>query len=73
MCINCDSPPNIHYPVQPRSIFYPPVLDEDGVDLPYGRYGIRPGYYTLNEVVQMLRDRKDNPDAVQYIADMLEE
>jgi len=34
---------------------------------------IKPGYYTTNEVVQLLRDYRFNPDAVQFIADMLEE
>lgn len=35
--------------------------------------GIEPGYYTRNEVVALLREHKDNPSAIQFIADMLEE
>ncbi len=35
--------------------------------------GIRPGYYTRNQVVALLREHKDDPDAIQFIADMLEE
>jgi len=34
--------------------------------------GIEPGYYTRNEVVALLREHKDNPSAIQFIADMLE-
>jgi len=29
-------------------------------------------YYNINQVVGLLRKHKDNPDIVQYIADMLE-
>ena len=56
-----------------NQFYFPPEMDEDGVDLPYGRFGITPGYYTLNEVVQLLRDHADIQAAVMYIADMLEE
>jgi len=35
--------------------------------------GIRPGYYTRNQVVAVLREHKDDADAIQFIADMLEE
>ena len=31
------------------------------------------GYMTLNEIVDLLRKYKTNPDAIQFIADMLEE
>jgi len=31
------------------------------------------GYFSVNQVVALLRKYKDNPDAVQFIADMLEE
>lgn len=34
---------------------------------------IEPGIYSLNEVVELLRKHKGNPDAIQFIADMLEE
>ena len=33
---------------------------------------IEPGYYTLAELVELLREHKGNPDAIQFIADMLE-
>lgn len=35
--------------------------------------GIEPGYYTRNEVVALLREHKENPSAIQFIADMLEQ
>jgi hypothetical protein len=35
--------------------------------------GFRPGRYGQQEVVEMLRKHKDNPEAVQFIADMMEE
>lgn len=31
------------------------------------------GYMTMNEIVDLLRKYKTNPDAIQFIADMLEE
>lgn len=31
------------------------------------------GYMTINEIVVLLRKYKTNPDAIQFIADMLEE
>ena len=34
--------------------------------------GITPGVYSLNEVVNMLRLHKNDPDVIQFIADMLE-
>lgn len=34
---------------------------------------IKPGYYTRNQVVDLLRKHKDNPEAIQFLADMLEE
>lgn len=35
-------------------------------------FGIKPGNYGTNEVVDMLRSLKNHPDAIQFIADMLE-
>lgn len=35
--------------------------------------GIKPGSYTTNEVVALLRQHKHNPAAIQFLADMLEE
>ncbi len=34
---------------------------------------IQPGDYTLSGLVDLLRTHKDNPEAIQFIADMLEE
>jgi len=34
--------------------------------------GIEPGEYTRNEVVDMLRKNAQNPEAITFIADMLE-
>lgn len=34
---------------------------------------IREGYYALNDVVTLLRNNRNRPEVVQYIADMLEE
>ncbi len=36
-------------------------------------HGIEPGDYDLNGIVELLRDHKNDPDAIQYIADMMEE
>jgi hypothetical protein len=33
---------------------------------------IQPGYYNLAELVGLLRDNANNPDAIYFIADMLE-
>lgn len=40
---------------------------------PPNAHGIPAGKYTLNQIVQLLRDNKNNPEIIQYIADMLEE
>ena len=34
--------------------------------------GILPGHYTMNQLVEMLRMYKDNPEVIEFIADMLE-
>ena len=51
------------------------LLLPDHGDEPDERYpgDIEPGIYSLNEVVELLRKHKRNPDAIQFIADMLEE
>ncbi len=43
---------------------------DDGKGYP-GR--IRPGWYTRNQVAALLRKHKHDPDAIQFMADMLEE
>ena len=34
---------------------------------------IQPGEYQGNEIVELLREHADNPEAIRFIADMLEE
>lgn len=41
--------------------------------IPSNSYGIPENYYTINEVVHMLRHYKNSPVHVQFIADMLEQ
>lgn len=54
--------------------FDPPVLlipePDEGQTYPGN---IQPGDYTMNELVCLLRTHKNNPEAIQFIADMLEE
>jgi hypothetical protein len=41
--------------------------------IPENEYGIEEGYYIGNALVQLLRDNKDKPKVIEFIADMLEE
>ena len=41
--------------------------------IPDNEYGIEEGYYIGNAIVKLLRDNKDKPDVIEFIADMLEE
>lgn len=41
--------------------------------IPDNKYGIESRDYTLQEIVALLRANKNNPDIVQFIADMIEE
>ena len=41
--------------------------------IPENEYGIAEGYYIGNALVQLLRDNKDKPEVIEFIADMLEE
>jgi hypothetical protein len=34
---------------------------------------IKPGYYSKDEVKRLLKRNKDNPEALQFLRDMLEE
>lgn len=47
-----------------------PDYDEDDPQ-PYSG-DINPGWYSQAEFVELLRRHKDNPDAIQFLADMLE-
>ncbi len=41
--------------------------------IPENEYGIEEGYYLGNAIVKLLRDYKDRPEVIEFIADMLEE
>ena len=41
--------------------------------IPENEYGTEQGYYIGNALVQLLRDNKNKPEVIQFIADMLEE
>lgn len=41
--------------------------------IPENEYGIEEGYYIGNAIVKLLRDYKDKPEVIEFIADMLEE
>lgn len=47
--------------------------DDCGVIILTNLYGINEGFYNYNKIAQLLRDKKNQPDAVQFIADMIEE
>lgn len=57
-------------PARHRYTLLIPDLDEAGQSYPGG---IRPGRYDINQVVGLLRRHKENPEAVQFLADMMEE
>ena len=35
-------------------------------------FGIRPGYYNPPQTLELIEQHRDNPEAIQFIADMLE-
>jgi len=41
--------------------------------IPENECGIREGYYTIQDLVKLLRERCGDRDAVHFIADMLED
>lgn len=49
-----------------QSVYFP-----DHADCPLP-HGIKPGNYTVNQICQLLRDNADNPQAIHFIADMME-
>jgi hypothetical protein len=51
------------------------IPDHDYEDNTSHKYpgDINPGYYSLAALVDLLRDNKNNPDVIQFIADMMEE
>lgn len=46
-----------------------PDYDEEGNSYPGN---IKPGYYTHDEFVNLLRTHCDNPEAIYFLADMIE-
>ena len=50
------------------------VIPEYDTDDPKPYPGdIKPGRYTSNDLAQLLREQRENPEAIEFIADMLEE
>jgi hypothetical protein len=43
-----------------------------GLYIPENEFDIEEGYYSVNEVVELLRKHRNQPDVVFFIADMLE-
>jgi hypothetical protein len=49
------------------------IIPEMGELMPYtGDLMIAAGEYDCNGIVELLRDHKNNPEAIQFIADMME-
>ena len=56
------------------------VSDEETIIIPdYDPYNpkpypgdIKPGYYSKSEIKKLLKKHKDNPEALQFLRDMLE-
>lgn len=42
-------------------------------DRPCKNFNIKAGFYTNNEFAQLLREHKHNAEAIQFLADMMEE
>lgn len=45
---------------------------ENMIYIPDNNYGIRQDYYDLSDLVDLLRSRRAEPDAIGFIADMPE-
>ncbi len=43
------------------------------VFIPENKYGIAAENYEMNGIVELLRTRKNEPETIQFLADMLEE
>jgi hypothetical protein len=43
------------------------------VYIPDNEYGLKVGGRTTNDLASLLREYQDNPEAIQFIADMMEE
>lgn len=44
----------------------------DNLFIPENNFGIDEGYYSTNQIVDFLRWNSNNPDAICFIADMME-
>lgn len=47
-------------------------MDDLELYIPDNEVGIAEGYYSWQDLVKLLREHKGNPDAIQFIADMME-
>jgi hypothetical protein len=48
------------------------ILSGEYTFIPSNSYGIKPGYFRDADLVLVLRERKAEPEVVQFILDMLE-
>jgi len=56
-----------------NSIYAIPFYDDLYITyIPENNFNINEGYYTINEIVSMLRSCKSDPVLMSYILDMLE-
>tara|TARA_R100000458_G_C8040492_1_gene92047 strand:- start:43 stop:228 length:186 start_codon:yes stop_codon:yes gene_type:complete len=56
-----------------NSIYSIPFYDDLYITyIPENNFNINEGYYTINEIVSMLRSCKSDPVLMSYILDMLE-
>ena len=61
---------HVSHRIQPDTILF--VIPEHGDE--GGEYpgGLSPGPCTVEDVVRLLREHRDNPSVIQFIADMME-
>ncbi len=57
------------FPEEDENVLLIPDYDEHATSYPGD---IKPGYYTHQEVVGLLRTHSNNPEAIWFLADMLE-
>lgn len=46
--------------------------DRKPIFIPDNDHGVKPGYYTIPDIVRLLRKHHVDPNAVHFIADMME-
>ena len=55
------------------SIYSIPFYDDLYITyIPENNFNINEGYYTLNEIVSIMREKKTDPVLISYILEMLE-